>query len=257
MSVPFRDGTVEVIELGDGPVVGYLHGMLGNPEVHPFLKELAETGHRVVAPSLPGFMPSPHRDDLRFLHDWVAALSEVVDESGLAGAPMVAASVGAMLALELAAVRPEAFERLVLLSPLGLWDDDHTVADLFAVPTGKQPAMLLADPSRAASFFEDDLRAPADETLQHGIDRYHTRRSAASLVWPLPDRGLADRAHRVQVATGLVWGEADRLNPPANAVLYERALPGHTSTGVIAGAGHCVEWDAPVDTAVAVARSLH
>ncbi len=89
--------------------MGYLHGMLGNPGVYAVLEELAATGHRVVAPSLPGFTGSSEPEGLRTLHDWVVATSEVVDLAGLAGAPLVASGVGAMLALELAAVRPEAF----------------------------------------------------------------------------------------------------------------------------------------------------
>ena len=106
----FRDGEVALFELGQGPRLGYLHGVLGNPGAHPFLQALAQR-HAVVAPSLPGFMPSPTRADLRFLYDWVAAASEILDLTGLTGAPLVASSVGAMVALELAAVRPEAVYR--------------------------------------------------------------------------------------------------------------------------------------------------
>jgi pimeloyl-ACP methyl ester carboxylesterase len=253
--VAFRDGEIAVFELGNGPVVGYLHGMLGNPGVHPFLEALAGE-HRVVAPSLPGFMPSAPRDDLRFLYDWVVTLSEVVDLAGLAGAPVVASSVGAMLALELAAVRPDAFERLVLLSPLGLWDDDHPVADLFATPSFGQRELLLEDPARASTFFEEDLSAAREAALEHGIARYHTRRAAASLIWPIPDHGLADRIHRVTVPVGLVWGERDRFNPVDGAGRYAGALSGHLGTRTVADAGHCLEWDAPAEAAAAVEELL-
>jgi len=100
-TLPYRDGHVGIVELGEGPTVGYLHGMLGNPGVHAVLEELAAAGHRVVAPSLPGFTGSSEPDGLRNLHDWVVATSEVVDVAGLAGAPLVASSVGAMLAVPL------------------------------------------------------------------------------------------------------------------------------------------------------------
>jgi len=253
-TVAFRDGEIAVFELGEGPVIGYLHGMLGNPGAHPFLERLA-LHHRVVAPSLPGFMPSPWRADLRFLYDWVVALSEVLDVTGLAGAPMVASSVGAMLALEVAAVRPEAFDRLVLLSPLGLWDDGNPVTDLFAMPSFAQREVLLDDPSRAAAFFEDDLSAPPEVALEHGVARYHTRRAAASLVWPLPDHGLADRIHRVTCPVGVVWGEHDRFNPVLGIDLYGRALPRWVGRKTVV-AGHCLEWDAPEEAALAVEELL-
>jgi pimeloyl-ACP methyl ester carboxylesterase len=229
--------------------------MLGNPGIHPFLEALA-ADHRVIAPSLPGFIPSAPREDLRFLFDWVVALSEVVDITGLAGAPVVASSVGAMLALELAAVRPEAFERLVLLSPLGLWDDEHPVADLFATPSFGQRELLLDVPARASTFFDEDVSAPRDAALEHGIARYHTRRAAASLIWPLPDHGLADRIHRVTCPAGVVWGERDRFNPVECADGYARSLSGHVGTRTIAAAGHCLEWDAPAEAAAAVEELL-
>jgi pimeloyl-ACP methyl ester carboxylesterase len=229
--------------------------MLGNPARHRFLEELARA-HHVIAPSLPGFMPSSRRDDIRFLYDWVVATSEVLDACGLAHAPVVASSLGAMLALEVACVRPDAFERLALISPLGLWDAEHPVTDLFATPSFDQRALLLKSPDVAASFFVDDPSMPRDVGLQHGVDRYHTRSAAASLMWPLPEHGLIGRIHRVTCPVGLVWGDEDQLNPAHNAELYARALSGHQGTVTVANAGHCAEWDAPVETAVAVAKFL-
>src|SRR5690606_19555835 len=78
---PFRNAHVVVHEVGEGPAVGYLHGLVGNPSVHPFLAELAAVGggQRVVAPGLPGFSGSPACEDLRSMHDWVVATSEIVD----------------------------------------------------------------------------------------------------------------------------------------------------------------------------------
>ena len=129
-TVDFRGATALIDERGEGPTVGYLHGPIGCPPRHPFLDVLAERC-RIVAPNLPGCTGSDPCDDLRGIHDWVVAVSELVDLAGLAGRPLVASSTGAMLALELAAVRPEAFTQLVLVSPLGLWVDDDPVADPF------------------------------------------------------------------------------------------------------------------------------
>ena len=125
-SVDFRGGSVTVVEAGQGPRIGYLHGMVGLPThgLPPLVAELARD-HTVVAPALPGFSGSTYCNDLRVQSDWVVALSEIADLAGLTGLPLVASSVGAMLAMELVAVRPEAFPGLVLLAPLGLWDADE------------------------------------------------------------------------------------------------------------------------------------
>jgi pimeloyl-ACP methyl ester carboxylesterase len=257
--MPFRDGEIGVYIVGDpqADVIGYLHGMLGNPGRHAFLDALAAaTGRQVIAPCLPGFGPSPPRSDLRGLYDWVVTTGEVIDLVGLAGAPMMASSVGAMLALELAAVRPGAFGALVALSPFGLWDDAEPVADLFAAGSLDQPDLLLNDPAKAVAFFQDDLTLGEEAAVEFGISRYFSRRAAASLVWPIPDHGLAERIHLVACPVGLVWGASDRINPPGYAARLAGALSGHVGTRLIASAGHCAEWDEPEAVAAAVVELL-
>jgi pimeloyl-ACP methyl ester carboxylesterase len=246
----FRDGSISTIELGSGPDLLVLHGLLGNPGVSPLLGRLAER-YRVVAPSLPGFMPSPCRADIRTLHDWVFTLSELIDSLGMTGAPAVAFSVGGMLALELAAIRPEVFSSLALVAPLGLWVDDDPVADLFAVTTAEQPGLLLRHPEKANAFFVDDINAP-DALVEHGLSRYRTMRSLANLTWPIPERGLIDRLRRVACPTAILWGGEDRLISPRYAERFAAALPGHPDVTLIADAGHCAEWDAPDAVASAI-----
>ena len=111
----------------------------------------------MTAPSLPGFTGSSEATELRNLHDWVVAASEMIDVAGVTGQPVVASSVGAMVALELAAIRPEAFGPMVLIAPFGLWDPEDPVADPFATTLTNQRQMLTVDPSASASFFDDDV----------------------------------------------------------------------------------------------------
>ncbi|MEZ5231424.1 MAG: alpha/beta hydrolase [Acidimicrobiales bacterium] len=256
--VAFRGGTVKVVEAGQGPTVGYLHGMVGLPagELQPMLAELA-ADHRVIAPCLPGFTGSSYQEGLRVLSDWVVALSELVDLCGLTGAPLVASSVGAMVALELAAVRPEAFSHLVLLAPMGLWDAEDPVADAFGTTMTEQRALLTADPAATARFWDDDPAVTdAAEKIELGVSRYLTRTSAASLVWPSPEHGFAERAHLVRTPTSLVWGTADRLVPPSYADRFGAVLPQVAGRYLVNEAGHLVDWDRPVEVAAIVRTAL-
>lgn len=256
--VDFRGGTLTVVEVGQGPVLGYLHGMVGIPfgTVPPLVAELA-ADHTVVCPTLPGFSGSTACDDLRVQSDWVVALSEIVDLAGLTGAPLVASSVGAMLALELAAVRPEAFSALVALAPLGLWDPEDPVADAFGTTLSEQRTMLSANrASTAAIFDEDPSVSDAAEKIEQGVSRYLTRTSAASLVWPIPDHGLDTRAHLVRTPVTLVWGDDDQLVPPSYSARFAAALANVVGQHLIAGAGHLVDWDAAGEVAAIVRSSL-
>jgi pimeloyl-ACP methyl ester carboxylesterase len=247
---------LEVVTVGDGPVVGYLHGILGTPPELPFLSALARRGHRVIAPNLPGFGRSEPLP-CRTFFDWVGHLSESLDVCGLTGGSMVASSVGAMVAMELAALRPEAFEQLVLIAPLGLWLDNHPLHDVWSERVPRQPEWLVSDPDVLAPFEVSDPDADQDTLLEDTVRRYRTRSSAASIMWPGPDRDLAERLHRVRCPVHLLWGADDRL---ADATEYSEAwktaLPNLGRHQFIGGAGHLAEWDAPEAVATAVVEYL-
>ena len=249
-TVAFRGRRLMIDERGDGPAVGYLHGPIGCPQRHPFLDVLS-LPYRVIAPNLPGCTGSDPCE-LRGIHDWIVAVSEIVDLAGLAGRPLVASSTGAMLALELGAVRPEAFSHLVLVSPLGLWVDDDPVADPFGTTLTGQRALLTADPARTAPFFDDVEGRDAAGLADDGVARYTTRTAAASLVWPIPEFGLASRLHLVRCPVTLVWGELDTLNPPSYLERFAARLANVAEARVVPGAGHLVEWDEPAIVAEAV-----
>ena len=257
--LPFRGRGLEVAEVGDParPAIAYLHGILGNREEDVFLASLAAaTECRVIAPSLPGFGLSDAADDLCSYFDWVVAASEIVTLCGIAGIPVVAASVGAMLALDVAAIRPEAFASLTAISPLGLWCDEDPVADLFAMPIGEQRMALLARPEAGARFFEDPELADRDSLVERSVLRYRARQAAASLVWPIPEHGIDRRIHLIKCSVGLVWGDRDMINPPSYLSRWEVLLPDHVGSVQIEDAGHCAEWDQPERVAAGVASIL-
>lgn len=255
-TVPYRSEFVQILSAGDGPTLGYLHGFIGNPGPPPFLTALADTaGHRVVAPTLPGFTGSPAQPRLRSIHDWVVATSEIVDAVGVNGRTLVASSIGAMLALELAAVRPDAFSALVLIAPMGLWSSERPVADPIGETLSGQRALLTADTAVTGCFFDDQSDEP-EHIVSERVDRYISRTTSASLVWPIPDHGLSDRLHRVTCPVTLLWGSDDAFVPVSYLDDFARALPNVAAAHVVAGAGHLAEWDDPQAVANIVAATL-
>lgn len=116
------DSCVEVLALGDGEPLLFLHGWGLSPRSYlPALRALADRGHRITAPSLPGF----GRSDARRNHDH--SLNGVADHvidalDALAlpdRLPIVAHSFGAGVSLRIAALRPDLVSRLTLISPVG------------------------------------------------------------------------------------------------------------------------------------------
>lgn len=250
------DSEIVVHRAGSGTAVGYLHGMVGTPPGAPILGAAEPASLAITAPCLPGFTGSSPSEATRNIHDWVFHLSAVLDATGLAGGPLVASSVGAMIALELAAVRPEAFSQLILLAPLGLWDDDDPVVDAYATTLSVQRRLLTNDPQATALFFDDPEGLEGDDLIEYGVARYQTRTSAASLVWPIPDHNIIDRIHRVTTPTAVVWGDADALAPISYLDRWANTLPNVTATHTVADAGHLIDWDQPDAVAKIVAAAL-
>jgi pimeloyl-ACP methyl ester carboxylesterase len=116
------DSRVEVVSLGNGEPLLFLHGWGLSPRAYfPALHSLADRGYRVTAPSLPGFGRSDARRNRdHSLHGVADHMIEALDALALAeGLPVVAHSFGAGVSLRIAALRPDLISRLTLISPVG------------------------------------------------------------------------------------------------------------------------------------------
>ena len=76
----------------------------------------------------------------------------------------------------------------------------------------------------------------------------------AKFVWPIPDRGLRKRLHRISAPTLVLWGDADRANPVVYAEEWQRRVKG-AALSLVPG-GHMVLHEAPDAAAAAVAEFL-
>src|SRR5262245_53617672 len=121
----------------------YLPGIAGDPARSPALDTVADAGWDIVVPQLPGF---DGRSGFRAPDDhlgWLTVLWDALDATGALPCPVVAASVGGMLATDLAAFRPEAVTAVALLAPFGIFDDAHPGLDLYALPSAERMSHLF------------------------------------------------------------------------------------------------------------------
>jgi pimeloyl-ACP methyl ester carboxylesterase len=245
-------GEARVLERGEGEPLGFLGGLRGLPRWLPFLDRLAAE-RRVVAPSLPGFPGGGDHHELDDALDWIGATLDLLEASGLEGADLIGASVGGALAAEVAAVSRASLGRLVLMAPLGLFDESEPVADLFARRRSELPDLLCTHPDRLAAF----LAPPEDaDPVEFGIVATRAEEAAARLLWPTGDLGLAKRLHRIHSPTLLLWGSQDRVVPASYAKRFADRVGGLVRIHSIEGAGHMLELDAPEAAADAILEFL-
>ena len=224
--VSVRDGMfkVEIERAGRGDPLVFLHGS-GGQAWAPFLNLLAEQ-FSVYKPNSPGWGESEgieHLDDIIdlaiFYHDLFDALA--------IGAPYVIGhSLGGMVAAEIAALSPASVRKLVLVSPAGLWLDDAPPLDFFVAPPDEVTRAVVYDYEHAAELLgrpdPDDAAAMAEAQYR----RHQSLAAASKFVWPIWDKGLKKRIHRIKAPTLIVWGEHDGLIPPLYGPEFQRRIAG-------------------------------
>jgi pimeloyl-ACP methyl ester carboxylesterase len=243
---------IRVYEGGDGPPLLFLHGAGGLMREDPFVAALAGR-YRVHAPLLPGYEDSTGEERLRTMLDIALHAFDVSDALGLSKPLVCGLSMGGMIAAEMAALAPNEIERLCLVASAGLWLEQHPMPDLFALLPQEFPGYLFHDVERGSRMMAPggdmgDIKFLADFMVMNA------RRlgMAGKLLFPIPDRGLADRLYRIRARTLIVWGENDRLIPLPYARALRDAIAGARLV-TVPQAGHLVGHEKPDDVLRALA----
>jgi len=240
-TITLASGREQVINrAGGGPPLLWLHGVFGFDASDPLVQALADR-YEVIAPVSPGFADTSELVDLMDVHDLAQHYDDILVAEELSSVTVVGHSFGAMVGAELATRRQDAVTRLVLLSPLGLWNDEYPVTDLFALPYVDMPALLYVDPGKASG--EADTTT-LDGNVEKLVTLAQALTSVAKFLWPIPDRRLRTRLYRIVAPTLVVFGEEDGFVPPRYADDFMAGLPAGSSA-TVAGAGHMLHLEQP------------
>ena len=234
---------------GAGAPLVYLHGGYG-PIEDGFIAELAHD-FAVYAPDHPG-LTAGDEDAIKSLDDlWDLVLYyyDLFDQLGLKSPVLVGHSFGGMIAAEIAATAPARVSKLVLVSPLGMWIDAAPIRNYIVTPQTDLPALLFRDPHHPA--LKQIILNPEDPD---GFIRIQWALGCTGkFMWPLPDKGLKKRMHRIAAPTLIVWGRHDKLLPAVYSEEFRKGIHG-ARVELIDGA-HMAPLEQPANVA-AVVRSF-
>jgi pimeloyl-ACP methyl ester carboxylesterase len=224
--VAVQDGAfqVELRQAGAGLDVLWLHGEAG-PIWNAFHDALAQHRH-VLAPSHPGFGASTGGDKLDDIHDAIYFYLDLLDALDLRQLALVGHGLGGMFAAELAAVQPARFSHLMLVDPFGLWLPDVPTLDYFVLPPAELAEALYHDQDSPAAQSTARVPEGQEALIAYMLERAQSMAAAARYLWPIPDRGLSKRLHRVAAPTLIIWGQSDRVVPPVYGAEWQRRIPG-------------------------------
>jgi pimeloyl-ACP methyl ester carboxylesterase len=225
--VSVRDGmfNVTVRHGGRGEPLVYLHGAGGQPTWDPFMDMLAED-YTVYSPVHPGWPGSEGLDNLEDVIDMALFYLDLFDALGLNDINLIGNSIGGMFAAEIAALGRSYVRRLVLCEPAGIWLDEHPVLDFFAATPEDLAKALYFDPEKIAAQTPQIDPEDKEATAQAMLDRQMAGAAAAKFVWPIWDKGLRRRIHRIKMPALIVWGENDGLVSPVYGAEFQRLIPG-------------------------------
>jgi pimeloyl-ACP methyl ester carboxylesterase len=90
------------------------------------------------------------------------------------------------------------------------------------------------------------MTLPQDEHAQ--LEAYLLRQqhlaSAGKFLWPIPDKGLKKRIHRIQAPTLILWGQSDGLVPVVYAQAWQQRIP-TSQVSLMPRCGHMPMYEDP------------
>ncbi len=263
-----------VTDLGDGPAVVLVHGLMSARRTWDAQLDRLAADHRVIAPDLFG-----HGDSAKPVGDYslgahAASLRDLLDELDIPAATVVGHSLGGGIAMQLAYLFPDRVERVVLVSTGGLGRELNPLLRAATLPGSEFVLPVLASgwlhdvgdsvlrlwgrtglpsvsPSAAeawqslATLADGDTRKAFLATSRSVIDVGGQTVSARNRLSGLESRPVM-----------LVWGARDRMIPSSHIDAAREVLP-HSRVEILDRSGHFPHLDEPDRFAAVLGDFVH
>jgi len=233
---------------GEGPPLLLVHGLSGSAANFVELAPRLSPSFRLLVPDLPGHGGSAPLRGVESLEPFAACLAGLLEREEAGPAAVVGHSLGGVLGVRLALMRPDLVRALVLVSAAGIATASVQARAIVTALGHLRPGRLVAPlrgPLAGSAWFRTlcfqhffVADAPALSALAvHGLLAGHVEhadvRTAGQALLREDVRGDLDR---VACPALVVWGARDTQVPVGDALAYARRL--RAPLRVIAGCGH-------------------
>ena len=238
--VRVQDRWMNIIDMGSGEPVIFIHGLSGCWQNWLEQLPLFARDHRVIAVDLPGFGQSEMPVKEISISCYAEAIDELMEELDIETARIVGNSMGGFIGAELAIQHPERVERLVLVAAAGLSIESirtdrkkglrHRAENVVFFSLGhiasRSHQVALRPRLRHALLMlvaahPQKLPGPlaAQQVLGSGTPGFS---DALEAMCRYP---LRDRLEKISCPTLILWGDKDRLVPVKDAAVFEELIP--------------------------------
>nr|WP_314145092.1 alpha/beta fold hydrolase [uncultured Rhodococcus sp.] len=262
-SVELHKDVLRYVDMGDGPPVILVHGLLGSHQSWGTQIERLSHKYRVIAPDLFGHGESDKPTGDYSLSSHSATIRDLMEHLNIDSAPMVGHSLGGGIVMQLTYLFPERVNRLALVSSGGLGPEVSLLLKAATLPGSELVLPLLA-----SDWFRRNTESALAQLGRWGLpvepgpsmaETWRSFRSVAdrstrgaflastrAVVGP---RGQTVSAKQhfekfESIPSLLVWGGKDRMIPAKHADNIRREVP-NSRVEIFPDAGHFPQLDEP------------
>lgn len=262
-SVEFHRDNLRYVDVGDGPPIVLVHGLLGSHESWAGQIERLSEKHRVIAPDLfgHGFSDKPSGDYSLSSH--AATIRDLLDHLQIESAPLAGHSLGGGIVMQMVYLFPDRVQSLALVSSGGLGREVSLLLKAATLPGSELVLPVLASdwvrknaenvigqlgrwglPVQPGKSMEESWRS-----FKSVSDRDTREAFLASMRAVVGPRGQTVSAKQhfekfESIPSLLVWGGKDRMIPASHADNIRREVP-NSKVEIFSNAGHFPQLDEP------------
>ena len=247
---------VNMIELGEGPPIVFVHGLSGS-----WTNWLEQRDYRVHALDFPGFgsssKPATAPYNVRFFADTVV---DYMDALNIGSAHFVGNSMGGFIGAELAIAFPQRVERLVLVSAAGLSTYNEPRATRATPALRRTERILAATTAWMASHSDAVTRRPRLRQAALNVVAAHPKQLPGPLaaeqvrgagkpgfmgaLGAVLEYDVRERLPEIACPTLIVWGDRDMLISVRDADVFAELIPNSRKV-IYADTGHVAMLERP------------